>query len=179
MPTTPHLNRLSRELLPSIQSLLKVNGISPSDLSSIAAGIGPGSYTGTRLGCAVAKSLAFGLGIAVKPFHSPLAFLPNQEGSFAFVLPTRAGFYYILKGERSSERALLRSTALVPVDALLSETEAADFIICPTSHTLPEELRTKPLFAPTLNLSTLAQSLPFIKALPPEKIELQYFHTPS
>jgi tRNA threonylcarbamoyl adenosine modification protein YeaZ len=175
---TPHYNRLSKELLPSIQNLLKANQLSPSDLSTIAVGTGPGSYTGTRLGCAVAKSLAFGLNIAVKPFHSPLAFLPNQEGCFLFLLPTRAGPYYLLRGVHAHGRALIQSTALIPENALSVETQTADFLICSPSHT-PRELHTKPLFAPCVNLLTLSQSLEPIEALPPEKIALHYLHTPS
>src|ERR1700733_2224301 len=66
-----HLNLLSKNLLVSIQELIESSGTPLSALSFIAAGTGPGSYTGTRLGAAVAKSPAFGLGIEVKPFCSP------------------------------------------------------------------------------------------------------------
>jgi tRNA threonylcarbamoyladenosine biosynthesis protein TsaB len=174
----PHLNLLSKNLLPSVQGLLKDNGVAPSDLSFIAAGIGPGSYTGTRLGCAVAKTLAFGLGIGVKPFHSPLAFLPNQEGSFAFLLPTRARLYYILKGVCSPQGVTQQSATLISAEALISETQDVDFLVCSSTHILPEELCKKNLYTPSPNLSALCLSLQFIETLPPEKIELQYLHTP-
>lgn len=171
----PHKNLLSKNLLPSIQNLLATHGASPQDLSYIAAGIGPGSYTGTRLGCAVAKSLSFGLGIPVKPFLSPLAFLPDREGSFAFVMPTRAGAYYVVKGVQEAKKVEQHSAGLVEAERLFGEIEGVDFVICQDS---PKGLSTNHLCKPTPNLAVLAQFLQHNKAVSPEEVELQYLHTP-
>ncbi len=173
-----HFNLLSKNLLPSIQQLLEANNVFPSDLSFIAAGIGPGSYTGTRLGASVAKSLAFGLNIHVKPFHSPLAFLPDSQGTFAFLLPTRAGLYFVLTGASASTQVDQKSAGLVPSVELLSAVQAADYLICPPSLTLPEELKEKLQFNASPNLSALTKYLLSVEAQPPENIELQYLHTP-
>jgi tRNA threonylcarbamoyl adenosine modification protein YeaZ len=93
-----HDNLLSNRLLTSIQSLIENHIQSPKNLSGIAFGIGPGSYTGTRLGAAVAKGLAFGLHIPIKTFSSPLAFLPNKKGTFAFLMPAKSSQFYVLSG---------------------------------------------------------------------------------
>lgn len=50
-------------LLPHIHKLLEAHGIRPRDLQSVAAGIGPGSYTGVRIAVSVAKTLAWSLGL--------------------------------------------------------------------------------------------------------------------
>ncbi len=50
-------------LLPSIQRLLADNEVDKSQLVAVAVGIGPGSFTGIRIGLATAKVIAWGLEI--------------------------------------------------------------------------------------------------------------------
>lgn len=164
-----HANQLSQNLLPSIQEMMKKSNFSLSALSSIALGIGPGSYTGTRVGAAVAKSLAFGLGIGVKPFYSPLAFLPGKKGSFAFVIPTKAGAYFLLKGDQPS---------LVSSEELEAEAGAVDYLVTSPSHAVPESLKSKPYFEAAPNLPLLVTRLDAVRPVSPESIELHYLHTP-
>ncbi|MGH7890289.1 MAG: tRNA (adenosine(37)-N6)-threonylcarbamoyltransferase complex dimerization subunit type 1 TsaB [Thermodesulfobacteriota bacterium] len=72
---------LSKFLLPSIQNILQAH--TPD---FIAIGIGPGSFTGTRLGGMVAKTLAFAWDIPLIAFSSTLlpdlpaiAFLTHEK----------------------------------------------------------------------------------------------------
>jgi tRNA threonylcarbamoyladenosine biosynthesis protein TsaB len=51
----------SEILLPLVDEILAAAGVTPQDLSAIACGIGPGSYTGLRIGLATAKGLCFAL----------------------------------------------------------------------------------------------------------------------
>ena len=50
-----------RHLLPAIEEALRRIGSGPNDLSAIAAARGPGSFTGLRVGLAVARGLALAL----------------------------------------------------------------------------------------------------------------------
>ena len=52
-----------RHLKPVIEQTLGRLGLKPSDLSAVAAARGPGSFTGLRVGLAVARGLQVGLGI--------------------------------------------------------------------------------------------------------------------
>ncbi|WP_010276961.1 tRNA (adenosine(37)-N6)-threonylcarbamoyltransferase complex dimerization subunit type 1 TsaB [Paenibacillus senegalensis] len=52
-------------LLPMVKQLLEQNGMKPRDLSGIAVGVGPGSYTGVRIAVTAAKTMAWALGCSV------------------------------------------------------------------------------------------------------------------
>ena len=51
-------NNHTIELTPAINEMLKRADLTPSDLDAVAVAIGPGSYTGLRVGLAVAKGIA-------------------------------------------------------------------------------------------------------------------------
>jgi len=55
----------SQVLLPMIVKILKKNKADFSDLTAVEVNVGPGSFTGTRVGVAVANALGFALGIPV------------------------------------------------------------------------------------------------------------------
>lgn len=58
-------NRHSEVLLPMARGLMAECGMQLSDLDGLACGIGPGSFTGLRIGCGVAQGLAFAADIPV------------------------------------------------------------------------------------------------------------------
>ncbi|GAB4527202.1 MAG: tRNA (adenosine(37)-N6)-threonylcarbamoyltransferase complex dimerization subunit type 1 TsaB [Anaerolineae bacterium] len=51
-------NRHSIELSPAVAAMLRVCAITVKDLSAVAVSIGPGSYTGLRIGVSLAKGIA-------------------------------------------------------------------------------------------------------------------------
>lgn len=55
----------SQALLPAIVKILKKNKLVFKDLTGVDVATGPGSFTGTRVGAAVANALGFALSIPV------------------------------------------------------------------------------------------------------------------
>ncbi|MEQ1667770.1 MAG: tRNA (adenosine(37)-N6)-threonylcarbamoyltransferase complex dimerization subunit type 1 TsaB [Sulfuriferula sp.] len=55
----------SQLLLPQCQAVLAEAGLNFADLDGIAYGMGPGSFTGLRIACAVAQGLAFAADVPV------------------------------------------------------------------------------------------------------------------
>ncbi|MEL6593222.1 MAG: tRNA (adenosine(37)-N6)-threonylcarbamoyltransferase complex dimerization subunit type 1 TsaB [Bacteroidota bacterium] len=72
----------ARLLTPMIQQLLKDLQLAPADLSAIAVGKGPGSYTGLRVGVSTAKGLCMALDKPLLSFGS-LEALAWQSKSLA------------------------------------------------------------------------------------------------
>jgi tRNA threonylcarbamoyladenosine biosynthesis protein TsaB len=62
--------RHGRALVPAIGALLTEAGLAPEDLDGIVVGLGPGSYTGLRIGLTAAKTLAYALGTPLFGFDS-------------------------------------------------------------------------------------------------------------
>jgi tRNA threonylcarbamoyladenosine biosynthesis protein TsaB len=54
-----------RGVAPAVDALLTEHGLRPADVRGIAVDVGPGSFTGVRVGVATAKAMAFGLSVPV------------------------------------------------------------------------------------------------------------------
>ena len=57
-------------LMPEIDNILKKHNLTIKDLSLLVVCVGPGSFTGIRIGLATVKGLLFGKEIPVKPITS-------------------------------------------------------------------------------------------------------------
>lgn len=57
-----HKMNLLRRLLPNIDAMLTDTGVEKADLDGVVVSLGPGSFTGLRIGVTIAKSLAYVLG---------------------------------------------------------------------------------------------------------------------
>lgn len=99
-------------LAPSIARVLSKAGVTPADLTSIAAGTGPGPYTGLRAGLVTARAMSNALGIGVDgvcTLDIIAAQARHESGGRPFLVATdarRREVYwarYTADGERTGE----------------------------------------------------------------------------
>lgn len=77
----------STVLMPIIDGLLAETGWVKESIEAIAVAVGPGSFTGLRIGLAAAKGLSLGLGVPVVGVSSLRSLAMNGEGLSDTVAP--------------------------------------------------------------------------------------------
>jgi len=60
----------ARELMPAVREVMERAELEASELEAVAVGVGPGGFTGLRIGIATARALASAVGIPVRPVSS-------------------------------------------------------------------------------------------------------------
>lgn len=91
----------SRTLMPMLDALLKGAGCTIQDVDKIAVAIGPGSFTGLRIGLATAKGLAFaadkplvGVSSLLAMAHQAMVFVGSNGDIICPVMDARRGQVY-------------------------------------------------------------------------------------
>ncbi|HEX4087095.1 MAG TPA: tRNA (adenosine(37)-N6)-threonylcarbamoyltransferase complex dimerization subunit type 1 TsaB [Trebonia sp.] len=87
---TVDAHRHAELLAPSIAKIIADAGVSHRDLTGIAVGVGPGPYTGLRVGLVTAKVLGAALGIPVYGVCSLDVIAADVEGETSFLVATDA-----------------------------------------------------------------------------------------
>lgn len=83
-----------QSLLAGVDDLFSSARLTPSDLSAIVVGTGPGSFTGTRIGLAFARGLAFALDLPVAGVSTLDALAASAERAFP-VVDARRGEVFV------------------------------------------------------------------------------------
>jgi tRNA threonylcarbamoyladenosine biosynthesis protein TsaB len=130
--------RLSRAvtLLEDVDALLRQAGAHTADVEALAVGIGPGSFTGVRVGLATARGLALALGVPVAGVSTLDALAAGAPGAVP-VVDARRGEVFVLQGEPRvlgpAELELLPGTTCVGSGAVRyrSLLEAAGAVVPP------------------------------------------------
>jgi len=87
----------SVRVMPTIEQLMKECGIKPKELDRIVVAMGPGSYTGVRIGVTIAKTLAWSLQIPLVGVSSLEVLAANGRhfnGSISPIFDARRGQVY-------------------------------------------------------------------------------------
>jgi len=110
----------SAQLIPVISDLLQQQGGRPEDIVGLCVSVGPGSFTGLRIGLAAVKGLAE---VLVKPVAaiSALEALVHQaptDGTWAAVMDARRGEFYLGEYSRVGATVARLSESLCSLDEL-------------------------------------------------------------
>ncbi len=111
VPTGRH----GRELIPRIGDLLRQAGLTVLDLKVVAVGLGPGSYTGLRIGLTAARTLAYAAG-------ATLLGLDSLEGWARTAPPEAVRVHVVADAQRDDVYAadFVRSSPDQPLQLLIA-----------------------------------------------------------
>ena len=103
--TYPHGLMHATAIVPLIDDLFRTHGLTPKNLDQIYVSIGPGSFTGLRVGVTLAKTLAFTTGaklVAVPSVRVLVENAPAEAKHAAIVLDAKRGQIFTATFERDS-----------------------------------------------------------------------------
>jgi tRNA threonylcarbamoyl adenosine modification protein YeaZ len=94
--TFPAGHRHGSHLLPTIEQLVSELGLDRAALAGIVVGLGPGAFTGLRVGLATAKTMAHGLGVPIVGLSTAEALIAaapdaEQRGGLPVAIALPAG----------------------------------------------------------------------------------------
>jgi tRNA threonylcarbamoyladenosine biosynthesis protein TsaB len=129
----------AEQLLPLCRAALEQAGVGWPQVDRIGVGVGPGTFTGLRIGVATGRALAQSAGAAVVPVSTLRALAANLDGSFPVVDARRGEAFVLVDGEpravRPGElRALAAGRTALGDGALLYADDLDDVASDPELH---------------------------------------------
>jgi tRNA threonylcarbamoyladenosine biosynthesis protein TsaB len=142
--TIPPAIRRGRDLVPRIDRMLSDAGLGPEDLDLIACGVGPGSFTGIRIGIATAAALAYAARVPVLDvgsLHGIAANAPAGAGRVLVALDARRGHVFAALFEDGALRGDYRN---VEPGSLVADLAPDTWVLGDARETYPELFRRFP-----------------------------------
>ncbi len=128
-------HRHGEQLLEELDQLLAMAGARSRDISGVIAGIGPGSFTGLRIGLATAKTIAYSVSVPIVGVSTTqaLALAANAEqggrATFAVSLPAGATDRYVHVMTVDGERVGDADTPRLVVPGAAFDAATADALV--------------------------------------------------
>ena len=133
----------TRFLLSALDGLLEKVGVGLDALECVVAGVGPGSFTGIRVSCALAQGIARGLSIPAVGVSSLRAFIPEEgfEGRFLVAIDARMGGIFSISGHmRAGNVTFVTREALVTLAQFQEEMKRCDLLVTPCAQPITQRV---------------------------------------
>ncbi|MGZ3633327.1 MAG: tRNA (adenosine(37)-N6)-threonylcarbamoyltransferase complex dimerization subunit type 1 TsaB [Parachlamydiaceae bacterium] len=131
----------THDLAPTLVQGLQELGMTIAEMDGIGVGIGPGSYTGIRVGAIFSKSLAFGVGIPLIGISTLECFVPNSEGPFLILLDAKiSGVYYAVGHYENGKGVLTTLPQVASLEKIGAIIENFSLIVTPKAKSLQIKL---------------------------------------
>ncbi|MBI3316229.1 MAG: tRNA (adenosine(37)-N6)-threonylcarbamoyltransferase complex dimerization subunit type 1 TsaB [Candidatus Omnitrophica bacterium] len=123
----------SSALLPVIDRLFKKSGLKPAQVDGLAVGLGPGSFTGLRVGVTVTKVLGYALRkkvVGVSSLEAMAYAVKDFEGKIAVVLDAKRGnLYAALYEKKGKEARVFRKPRLYRAEGFVRQLSGASLCV--------------------------------------------------
>jgi tRNA threonylcarbamoyladenosine biosynthesis protein TsaB len=136
----PFGHQNSTHLLPMIHKAISTCGLSPKQLQFISTGIGPGSYTGIRVGAITAKALAYALNIPVIGICSLDGFVPDEDGDFAALIDAKIGGVYLQCGTKKGSQLISQPPEVCELEKAGMVLDGVQIALTPNAKILKPKL---------------------------------------
>lgn len=102
--------RQSEMMVTEVDNILTRNKIAKEELDAVVVGIGPGSYTGVRIGVTIAKTIAYALKIKIYA-KSSLSLLKHAEKPTICLFNARSGrsYFAVYEGHKVIEKDCVKT----------------------------------------------------------------------
>src|SRR5262245_49504674 len=116
--------RHARDLVATVDALLKAESLLPTALTGVMVGRGPGSYTGLRVGIISAKALAYATGcrlVAVDTFAAIAVQAPPEAAHLWVIADALQGQVYAQRFTRDGEWRAAGELRIEPFEEWVKE----------------------------------------------------------
>jgi len=128
-------------MMVEIEKGCRLLGIRPADLEFIAVTVGPGSYTGVRVGVVIAKTLAYAAKVPLIPLSSLNGYVPEEDGPFASVIDARIGGVYLRLGcKKGREVEWTTAPELCDLEALEGSLQTVRTLVTPKATQIQKKI---------------------------------------